>query len=185
MKTPKKTQKKPEIKKCKATTLKGKPCKSNALAGTDFCKRHDSEPNDKLTGKQEQFAYLYVFEADFNATEAYRLLNPDSEANESTINRNAYNLVHNDKIATRIEEFKNQAREMCLWTYEQQAEKLKSMVDLYEVLNPPAAIAAIKQLSKQFGHDEPQKVDHTSSDGSMTPVTLNVVGGRGKGEDSE
>ncbi len=45
-----------ETRFCKATSLSGKPCKNNALAGRDYCLAHDKSPDSvakflKITSK--------------------------------------------------------------------------------------------------------------------------------------
>jgi phage terminase small subunit len=55
---------------------------------------------DKLTPKQEQFAQVYVETG--NASEAYRRAYNVTTQSEGTINRNAWNLLHSNKISRRV-----------------------------------------------------------------------------------
>jgi len=129
---------------------------------------------DNLTPKQEAFALAYVETG--NAAEAYRQAYDVRAATQhSSIYVNASKLLDNAKIVQRVAELQDQAAKMCLYT-------VKDAYTEYEVArqlalqenNPSAAVTAVNGKVKLFGLDQPSKVDHTSSDGSMTPTTFVV-----------
>lgn len=133
--------------------------------------------NDQLTAKQEAFALAYVETG--NAAEAYRRAYDVRAATQhSSIYTNASKLLDNAKVMQRVRELQDQAAQMCLYT-------VKDAFTEYEVArqlalqmeNPSAAVTAVNGKVKLFGLDQPTKIDHTSSDGSMTPPTQVIIRG--------
>lgn len=132
--------------------------------------------SEDLTPKQEAFALAYVETG--NAAEAYRRAYDVRAATQhSSIYTNASKLLDNAKVMQRVRDLQAQAAEMCLYT-------VKDAFGEYEVArqlalqenNPSAAVSAVTGKVKLFGLDQPQKVDHTSSDGTMTPRALDLSG---------
>lgn len=132
------------------------------------------EGDKPLTPKQEAFALAYVETG--NAAEAYRRAYDVKAATQhSTIYSAASRLLSDAKIYARIERLQESAAEVCLYT-------VKAAFTEYEVArqlalqekNPSAAVAAVTGKVKLFGLDQPQKHDHKSSDGSMTPLGLDL-----------
>lgn len=124
--------------------------------------------SDNLTPKQEAFALAYVETG--NAAEAYRRSYDVKAATQhSSIYVAASKLLDNAKIMQRVADLQKQASDMCLYT-------VKDAFTEYEVArqlalqegNPSAATAAVTGKVRLFGLDQPAKVDHTSSDGSMS-----------------
>jgi phage terminase small subunit len=125
-----------------------------------------------MTPKQEAFALAYVETG--NAAEAYRRAYDVRAATQhSSIYVAASKLLDNPKIVERVAQLQHQAAEMCLYT-------VKDAFTEYEVArqlalqeaNPSAAVSAVNGKVKLFGLDQPRKIDHTSSDGTMSPTRI-------------
>lgn len=126
-----------------------------------------------LTAKMEAFALAFVETG--NAAEAYRrAYDVRAATGHSTIYVAASELMRNPKIRVRIADIQSQAAELTLYTVKQAFEEYEAarklaMSEGQE--NPSAAVAAVKGKVALFGLEAASKakVDHTSSDGSMTP----------------
>jgi phage terminase small subunit len=125
-----------------------------------------------LTPKQEAFALAYVETG--NAAEAYRRAYDVRAATQhSSIYVAASKLLDNAKIMQRVADLQKQAADMCLYTVKDAFTEYEIARQLaLQVENPSAAVSAINGKVKLFGLDQPQKVDHTSSDGTMTPTRI-------------
>jgi len=125
-----------------------------------------------LTPKQEAFALAYVETG--NAAEAYRRAYDVRAATQhSSIYVAASKLLDNAKIMQRVADLQKQAAEMCLYTVKDAFTEYEIARQLaLQVENPSAAVSAVNGKVKLFGLDQPQKVDHTSSDGTMTPTRI-------------
>jgi phage terminase small subunit len=139
---------------------------------------------DTLTPKQEAFALAYVETG--NAAEAYRrAYDVKAGTQHSSIYVAASRLLDNPKVMLRVSELQDQAIQLCLYT-------VKDAFTEYEVArqlalqaeNPSAAVAAVNGKVKLFGLDQPTKHDHTSSDGSLRPNVIKIVGKPVKHDDS-
>jgi phage terminase small subunit len=128
-----------------------------------------------LTPKQEAFALAYVETG--NAAEAYRRAYDVRAATQhSSIYVAASKLLDNAKIMLRVKQLQDQAAEMCLYTVKDAFNEYEAARQLaLETENPSAAVSAVNGKVKLFGLDQPAKVDHTSSDGSMTPHVVERV----------
>jgi phage terminase small subunit len=124
---------------------------------------------DTLTPKQEAFALAYVETG--NAAEAYRrAYDVKAATTHSSIYVAASRLLDNPKVALRIEAIQKQAAELCMYTVRDAFQEYEQARQLaVQIGNPSAAVSAITGKVKLFGLDQPSKIDHTSSDGSMTP----------------
>lgn len=126
---------------------------------------------EPLTPKQSAFALAY-FETG-NAAESYRSAYDVSEnARDSWIYVEASQLLDNPKIALRVKELQSQAADLSLYTVKSAFDELEeARSDAKKQKNPSAAVSAIKAKMALFGMEQPKKakVDHTSSDGTMTP----------------
>jgi phage terminase small subunit len=143
-----------------------------------------AKAQDTLTPKQEAFALAYVETG--NAAEAYRRAYDVKAATQhSSIYVAASRLMDNAKVMLRVAELQKQAAEMCLYT-------VKDAFTEYEVArqlalqeaNPSAAVSAVNGKVKLFGLDQPAKIDHTSSDGTMTPTRI-VIEAAPSNDDSQ
>jgi phage terminase small subunit len=124
---------------------------------------------DTLTPKQEAFALAYVETG--NAAEAYRrAYDVKAATTHSSIYVAASRLLDNPKVALRIEAIQKQAAELCMYTVRDAFQEYEQARQLaVQGNNPSAAVSAVNGKVKLFGLDQPSKIDHTSSDGSMTP----------------
>lgn len=121
----------------------------------------------KLTEKQERFCLAYIETG--NASEAYRMAYKPKKGSDATANREGKRLMDNPKIATRLEELRAPVREKAQITLEQHLDDLKRLRDLAESDGKfSAAVTAEINRGKASGLYV-EKVDHTSSDGTMSP----------------
>lgn len=131
-------------------------------------------PGEVLTAKQEAFALAYVETG--NAAEAYRRAYDVKAATlHSTIYSAASRLLADSKVCARVAELQDQAASLTLYTVKQAFEEYEAARQLaLQEANPSAAVSAVNGKVKLFGLDQPQRqlVDHTSSDGSMSPVGI-------------
>jgi phage terminase small subunit len=134
----------------------------------------------KLTAKQEAFAVAF-FETG-NAAEAYRQsYDVDPNCRDTWIRVEACQLLDNPNITLRIQELQEHAARHAIYTRVKALEEYEeARQDAKTLGNPSAAVAAIKGKVALLGLEAPAKsrVDHTSSDGSMTPkpaITLEMT----------
>ena len=138
-----------------------------------FFKRHWSL---SLTKKQEEFAQQWY--ATGNKTEAYRRAYNCAGMSESTINKRASELSLDGKIAGRFSELQKAGQEETKTTVRDLDAMLKDAVELAKSISSPSAIvSAVTALAKLHGLNAPDKqhVNHSSSDGSMRPTTIELV----------
>jgi len=136
--------------------------------------------NKALTPKQEAFALAYVETG--NAAEAYRRAYDVRAATQhSSIYVAASKLLDNAKIMQRVADLQQQAADMCLYTVKDAFTEYEAARTLaIDTENPSAAVSAVNGKVKLFGLDQPQKIDHTSSDGTMTPVVQYALPANGR-----
>jgi len=82
----------------------------------------------RLTPKQEKFCLAYIETG--NASESYRIAYDASNMKPETINRNAKQLLDNNKIATRLNEIQESARKAAQVTLQSHLEDLKRLRDM-------------------------------------------------------
>lgn len=125
-----------------------------------------------LTPKQESFCQKYIELG--NASEAYRQSYDAEDMNSNVIHTKASELLKNGKVTVRIEQLRK-------------AHKMRHNINIDVLLleleearqaalgaeNPQssAAVAATMGKAKILGLDK-QVIDHTSSDGSMSPQAV-------------
>jgi phage terminase small subunit len=120
-----------------------------------------------LTPKQEAFCLAYLKTG--NASEAYRQAYSAANMKPESINVNASKLLSNTKVALRLEELRGPAVIAAQMTLEGHLADLKMLRDkALEAEQFSAAITAETNRGKAAGLYT-EKVDHTSSDGSMSP----------------
>ena len=116
-----------------------------------------------LTPKQERFAQLYVELG--NDSEAYREAY-DSKAKADSVHVNASKLLSDARVSLRVQELQEALEEKALWR------RISSLRVLSEIAlkgeKDSDRVSAVKALNAMHGWDK-QTIDHTSSDGSMTP----------------
>lgn len=120
-----------------------------------------------LTPKQEAFCLAYLKTG--NASEAYRQAYSAANMKPDGINVNASKLLSNTKVALRLEELRGPVVVAAQMTLESHLADLKMLRDkALEAEQFSAAITAETNRGKAAGLYT-EKVDHTSSDGSMSP----------------
>lgn len=127
-----------------------------------------------LTPKQEAFCQAYIETG--NASEAYRTAYAADKMKPETINRNAKALLDNSKIATRVAELQGEIKQRHNVTVDSliaELEEARKAALSAETPQSSAAVAATMGKAKLVGLDK-QIVDHTSSDGSMTPKPTTI-----------
>lgn len=131
-----------------------------------------------LTPKQERFAQLYVELG--TAAEAYRRAY-ETSAKPETCQREGHVVLHNPKVAARVEAIRERMEELAIW------KRLDSLRTLADIASNAKAqdkdkVAAVKAINSMHGWDK-TTIDHMSSDGSMTPRTFGeLYGTRDNGE---
>ena len=122
-----------------------------------------------LTPKQESFCQKYIELG--NASEAYRQSYDADSMNENTVNRSAKELLDNPKITTRVNQIKREHKKRHNMTIDDlllELEEARQAALGAENPQSSAAVAATMGKAKILGLDK-QVIDHTSSDGSMSP----------------
>lgn len=125
----------------------------------------------KLTPKQEAFALAFFSTG--NAAEAYRqAYDVAPDAKDHWIYVEAGQLLDHPEIALRLKGLQDQAERHSIYTRNkamgEYEEARKAAITLG---NPSAMVSAINGKVKLFGLEAPTKakVDHSSTDGTMTP----------------
>jgi phage terminase small subunit len=126
-----------------------------------------------MTPKQEAFCQAYIETG--NASEAYRRVYSADKMQAATVNRKAKELLDHGKITARVDELKAMHAERHGMTVDDIARMLKEDRDFArDMETPAAAVSATMGLAKLYGHLR-DKVDHTSSDGSMVPKPSTII----------
>jgi len=127
--------------------------------------------SSKLTPKQEKFCQLYVETG--NASEAYRQA---YNSNSKAAAVDAKKLLDTPKISLRVQDLQEALEEKALW---RRIHSVKILAEIAQASEKDAdRVSAVKALNAMHGWDK-QVIDHTSTDGSMTPVdkvTIEVIG---------
>jgi phage terminase small subunit len=129
----------------------------------------------KLTDKQEKFCHLVIELG--NTSEAYRQSYNAGKMKTETINRKAKELMDNGKITARLTELREPIIEKHNITVEsllKELEEARTCALTAETVQSSAAVSATMSKAKLLGLDK-LIVDHTSSDGSMSPTRIEIV----------
>lgn len=105
-----------------------------------------------------------------NQSDAYRAAFNASRMKPETIHKRASELMRDREVAGRIAGLKADLAEKALWEREDSVKELSAIARDAETARPSERVAAIKELNAMHGYNAPQKIDHLSSDGSMTPA---------------
>lgn len=122
-----------------------------------------------LTPQREKFAQAVA--DGMSQADAYRTafkVRPGTKAH--TIQANASRLMTNSEVVTRVNELKAKLAEMALWTRADSVEVLREIARGGE--KDSDRVSAVKELNAMHGLNAPQKIDHQSSDGSMSPTRI-------------
>lgn len=118
-----------------------------------------------LTPKQEQFAKNIALEG-MNYSDAYRNSYSCKRMSETTVNNEAYKLMQNHDITTRIKELAAEANTPKIMSAKQRKEKLTELANNED---PNVAMKAIDLLNKMDG-EYVQKVEADVK----TETTINI-----------
>jgi phage terminase small subunit len=125
---------------------------------------------DKLTPKQEKFCNLYVELG--NASEAYRQSYNSLKMKNEVIAVKASELLSSGNISVRVKQLQSQHAKRNAITVDTllaELEEHRKIAISAETPQIAAANASTLGKAKLLGLDK-QIIDHTSSDGSMTPT---------------
>lgn len=135
-----------------------------------------------LTPKQEAFCLAYIETG--IASEAYRRAYDASRMKPETINKRASELLADGAITGRVADLKSAHAARHEITVDDIRRMLMEDRDFArECETPGAAVTATTALAKLYGHMR-DKVDHTSSDGSMSgPTIIRIVAADDRSDD--
>ena len=120
-----------------------------------------------LTQKQESFAQNIA--DGMTQADAYRAAYDCAPTTKpETIQKRACELMADGVISGRVQELRDQLSEKSLWS---RADSVNILAEIAQDLGNKAGerVSAIKELNAMHGWNK-QIVDHTSSDGSMSPA---------------
>lgn len=153
----------------------------------------------KLTAKQEAFAKEYVKNGG-NGSAAYRHAYNAENMSVDTIKVKASQMLKKDNIRLTVESLQEKAKKVAEKKFEWSVEdRMKMLFDIavtcsmsqgeqedgsLKLVNPAAAISAIDQMNKMTGDHAAikQKTDITSSDDSLKPTVIKLVGVKPSGD---
>ena len=124
-----------------------------------------------LTPKQEKFAHCIA--DGMTQADAYRTAFDAGKMKAETIQQAASRLMANSKVSARVQELRGKLATKALWTREM---SVKALVQAYKEGRPSEKVSAVKELNAMHGYNAAQKVDVTSSDGSLAPTIIQIVG---------
>lgn len=135
-----------------------------------------------LTPKRE--AFCQAIAKGMSQADAYRTAFAVREGTKQfSIHQGASKLMTNPKIVSRVKELKAEVTAATVLTVKDLLRELEEARELaaQSVGKPQAAamVAATVAKAKLLGLEAPQKIDHSSADGSMTPkaaAVFNVEG---------
>lgn len=113
-----------------------------------------------LTAKQESFAQAVV--SGLSQSDAYRKAYDASKMKAETIANNAYKLMSDNDVATRVATLRESLASKGLWTREKSVQALAAIADGGEA-KANEIVAAIKELNLMHGFNAPSKVEVTGS----------------------
>jgi phage terminase small subunit len=123
-----------------------------------------------LTPKRESFAQAVA--SGMSQSDAYRSAFDTSRMKPETVQQKASRLMADGKVRARVEEIRAPIVQKAQITLESHLERLKQLSEKAEQEGQfSAAISAEVSRGKASGLYT-EKIDHSSSDGSMTPAGL-------------
>lgn len=134
--------------------------------------------SNKLTGKQEKFCQGIA--DGLSQADAYRAAYNAENMKPEVVHVKASELMATGKVSVRVAELRKRTESKSQWTRDM---SVKALVEAYKVAREGkqsgAMTGAIKELNAMHGFNEPMRVDHLSSDGSMSPPTvIELVAGK-------
>lgn len=131
----------------------------------------------KYTAKEEKFCLEVAtgvdeFQKPITYGEAYRRAYAVNKMTQKSVDEKASQMMAKVKIKSRVAEFRNKTAEKAMITVETllaELEEAREAALTAETVQASAAVTATMSKAKLLGLDK-QIIDHTSSDGSMTPA---------------
>lgn len=96
-----------------------------------------------------------------------------ADTKPETIQANASRLMADNNVSARVRELKAKLTELSLWTRLDSVQVLSDIAHGKKELSKDR-ISAVKELNAMHGWNAPAKVDHTSSDGSMSAIPARI-----------
>jgi phage terminase small subunit len=128
---------------------------------------------NNLTPKQERFSTLYIELG--NASDAFRQAYPNTNMKDTTINRNAFKLLENNKIIARIAELKDAHVKRHNITVDDLIAELQEARDVAKLTEKAAAmVSATMGKARLLGLDK-QIHELTGKDGSPIQTATTVL----------
>lgn len=120
-----------------------------------------------LTPKQEAFCIAYLETS--NASESYRRAYECEKMSATSINRAAKDVIDNPKITARLAEMRAPVVEAAQMTVAGHLERLRQLSEKAESEGKYAAAVTAEMARGKVSGFYVEKLDHTSSDGTMSP----------------
>jgi len=122
-----------------------------------------------LTPKQEKFAQCVA--DGMTQADAYRVAYDCAPSTKAeSIQVNACKLMADANVSQRVAELREMLTEKALWSREDSVNVLKSIANDEMNAKPAERVSAVKELNAMHGWNNKQVIDHTSSDGTMSPA---------------
>ena len=130
----------------------------------------------QLTPKQEKFCLAYIQLG--TPGEAYRVAFEPPNMSSASISVQASKLLATPKIALRIAELNAEAQaihQITVGDLVNELEEARKVALSQEKPQTSAAVAATMGKAKLLGLEAPSKIDHSSTDGTMSPSATAVA----------
>lgn len=127
-----------------------------------------------LTPKQERFCQCIA--DGMSQADAYRSsFDVKPTTKPETVQANASRLMSDSMVSARVKELRDMLTEKAIWTREDSARVLSEIALGHDEQGKTSdRVAAVKELNAMHGFNAPTKVDHTSSDGSMSAMPTRI-----------
>jgi len=122
----------------------------------------------QLTEKESEFCRLLVYDR----LPQYKAHMEVFGTSKATAPAEASKLCKKEKIQDELKRLRDMKSQDSEWEFMDSVDALKGIVMQPE--NQTVQVNALKELNKMFGWDK-QTIDHTSSDGSMSPMRIEIV----------
>lgn len=130
-------------------------------------KKEEIKKKPSQSDRIEIFAQAIV--AGKTQSDAYRAAYPASQKwKDEAVHPKASEMAKNDTVLIRMKELRAALQEKALWTIEESVKLIKEIATDYSYKGSER-MSALKELNAMFGYNSPVKIDHSSTDGTMTP----------------
>lgn len=126
-----------------------------------------------LTPKQEKFAQCVA--DGMSQADAYReAFDVSPSTKPTTVQVNASKLMSDTNVSLRVDELRKQLSDISVWSRADSVTVL-AKIARDETSSRMEQIASVKELNSMHGFNK-TTLDHTSSDGSMKPTSIELIG---------